>query len=175
MPWWYNTWHCLVWNKCARLLTFTLLLSNDCTVKISLYRNDSISFLKKLPTHENCIRAVSSSKHNGKNSSLLIVSEGKLDMSFYWLNKMFDTTDLCNNLSFYFLYRNHLHYLPSIDHQINAVKGSPLQIPVQNLRILFCLEIQTEIFILLLSLNHLIYLSEYQVMCYTIISNQYYL
>ena len=58
--------------------------------------------------------------------SLLIVSEWKLDIFFYRLDEISDITDLCSDLSFHFLCRNHLHYSPSIDHRINAVKGLPL-------------------------------------------------
>ena len=54
--------------------SFLLSGSNNCTVKISWYRNDSISFLKQLSTHENCIGSFISSKYNGTTSSLFIVS-----------------------------------------------------------------------------------------------------
>jgi len=96
--------------------------SNDCTAKVYLVEEGNIQFVTDLHPHESCIRAVCASNYQGSESSLLVVSGGKLLSSFYRVDEdkrgSFVVTFLCTNL---------LQNRPAIDQRMNAVDAIPLE------------------------------------------------
>ena len=101
----------------------TLLLSgsNDCTSKLYIVEAGEIRLVSELQPHESCVRAVCSSRHASSRSSLLVVSGGKLQSSFYRLEEVnedaYRVIYLCNNK---------LQEKPAIDQRMNAVDAVPL-------------------------------------------------
>jgi len=95
--------------------------SNDCTVKLHKVVHNGLSLVTELPPHESCIRAVASSKDISSNSSLLVVSGGKLISTFYRLDENRDGT-----FQVTFLCTNKIAEKSSIDQRMNAVDAIPL-------------------------------------------------
>ena len=108
----------------------SLLLSgsNDSSVKLSCYRDGSLSATKNLPTHVSCVRAVCASSHKNSTSTLLVTCGAKLITSFYLL----EDGGFCGKEGNQFdpkiakLCQNRLENDISMDHRMNAVKSIPL-------------------------------------------------
>ncbi len=95
--------------------------SNDCSIKLSVVSESSISLVKDLPPHESCIRALTFSQHAGSSSSIFIACGGKLITSVYRLDNHGG-----DDFSIHFLCTNKIPIKNSIDHRMNAVKAVPL-------------------------------------------------
>ena len=108
----------------------SLLLSgsNDSSVKLSCYRDGSLSATKDLPHHVSCVRAVCASSHQNSTSTLLVTCGAKLITSFYLL----EGDDFCGSEGNRFdpkiskLSQNRLGNNIAMDHRMNAVKSIPL-------------------------------------------------
>jgi WD40 repeat protein len=120
-------------NSVCWVTTFTpeinLLLSGskDGTVNLSLYKNCKfVDFLTRLPSHESAVKAVCSSHHPGKKTSLLVTAGGKMVMNFYRLEELEAVFDGGQPFSLHFLCCHRSNVTAAIDHRINAVKSFPI-------------------------------------------------
>ncbi|KAL3767119.1 hypothetical protein ACHAWO_003343 [Cyclotella atomus] len=116
----------LCWIKCKDCCRCSFILSgsNDCTVKLSKYKNNHFVSIKELPPHESCVRGVCASSHPASESTLLVSCGGKLSIEFYLLSGKSCNNDDSIDVSFLCSYRTLGQ--SSIDHRMNAVNAIPL-------------------------------------------------
>jgi len=102
--------------------------SNDATVKLSLYRKNTITKSKDLPTHVSCVRAVSVSHHRTSSSVLLVTCGAKLSTAFYLLEDQISSTEPADSEpKISLLCTNRLAKDVSMDHRMNAARAVPLE------------------------------------------------
>ena len=101
--------------------------SEDCTSKISLYKNHQLVDSISLTPQESCVRAVCCSQIDD-NSALLVVGGGKLTLQFF-LSRFDNERGLSRmqDLEISYLGKGANRVKATIDHRINAVKAVPLQ------------------------------------------------
>jgi len=110
-------------KKCGGEPTYLLSGSNDCSVKLLEFRNDTFASAKELPPHESCVRAVCTSSHPATNTSLLVTCGGKLTMECYLLDH--SSADMDASVTALCSYRT-TGSKATIDHRMNAVRSVPL-------------------------------------------------
>ncbi|KAL7520033.1 hypothetical protein ACHAWX_004784, partial [Stephanocyclus meneghinianus] len=114
----------LCWVECKGCCAYLLSGSNDCTVKLSRFKDNRFVSVKDLPPHESCVRGVCSSSHPKSKSSLLVTCGGKLSMEFYLLDHESCADGDPASVSFLCSYRT--LGTSSIDHRMNVVRAVPL-------------------------------------------------
>eukprot|EP00804_Cyclotella_cryptica_P024723 CCRYP_001711-RA/>CCRYP_001711-RA protein AED:0.27 eAED:0.27 QI:700/1/1/1/0/0/2/130/1425 len=114
----------LCWVECKDCCAYLLSGSNDCTVKLSRYKDNEFVSVKELPPHESCVRGVCSSSHPKSKSSLLVTCGGKLSMEFYLLDHSSCADGDPASVSFLCSYRT--LGVSSIDHRMNVVRAIPV-------------------------------------------------
>ncbi len=113
----------IAWVKCGNKPAYFLSGSNDCSVKLLEFRNDTFVSAKELPPHESCVRGVCTSSHPTTNTTLLVTCGGKLTMEFYLLDH--SSADIDSSVSSLCSYRT-TGSKATIDHRMNAVRSVPL-------------------------------------------------
>ena len=111
-----------------REVTFLLTASEDCTSKISAWKEGQIINSIPLTPQESCVRCVASSQFDN-TSVLLVVGGGKLILQFFLVQiRPGHTCDSVEHLKISYLGRGLTGKKgdASIDHRINSIKVIPL-------------------------------------------------